>query len=279
MLPKYLSYSALNTYEDCPRAWYLSRVRKAEPKMTWFFPVGTTVHTAVEKHLAGEEFNVKDIFYDLVREQLKTDPDDVNWLSGGSVDEPAMRGKALAQAEACTENALKFLEELDVFAVEHKIEVMFPGCEVPVLMFIDILAEHKRHGPLIVDWKTGKSKPRSPLQLEVYKGGVILDRGMIESDLDIDFSPLKFNGWWGMVNPDTTAKTAKSRKVDLQAVDVAELGRRFQAAYEDMKAKKYKANPGYSCKWCTMAPNCAIESIGSPRANYYDKSSEDGIPF
>lgn len=34
-LPPYLSYSSLVQYEDCPRAWYLSKVRKAEPKQTW----------------------------------------------------------------------------------------------------------------------------------------------------------------------------------------------------------------------------------------------------
>lgn len=275
-LPEYLSYSSLVQYEDCPRAWYLGRVKRAEPRMTWFFPVGTAVHTAVELHLAGEDFSVKEIFYGLIAEQLKTDPDDVNWLAGGSAEEPAIRAKALAQAEACTENALKFLEDLDVFAVEHKIQVDFPGCEVPVLMYLDIVGEHKKHGPLIVDWKTGKTKPKSPLQLEVYKAGLMLE--------DRQWSGLKFlgpdfNGWWAMVNPNTTAKTARSRKVDLQSVDVSALGARFQAAYDGIKKTVYRANPGYNCKWCVQAPNCAVESLGSARSNYYDKSHEDGIPF
>lgn len=274
-LPEYLSYSALNTYEECPRAWYLSRLKRAEPKQTWFFPVGTAVHTAVEKHIAGEDFSVKEIFYGLIREQLKADPDDVNWLAGGSAEEPAIRSRALAQAEACTENAIKFLEDLDVFAVEHKIQVHFPGCEVPVLMYLDVVGEHKDHGPLIVDWKTGKTKPKSPLQLEVYKAGILLDY----RDWNGYRSPVEFDGWWGMVNPNTTAKTARSRKVDLQSVDVGALGARFQAAYDNMKRKLYRANPGYGCKWCVQAPNCNIESLGSERANYYDKSSEDGIPF
>lgn len=35
-LPKYLSYSAVNSYEECPRHWYLSYARKAEPRQTWF---------------------------------------------------------------------------------------------------------------------------------------------------------------------------------------------------------------------------------------------------
>ena len=268
-LPKYLSYSALNTYEECPRAWYLGRLKRAEPKQTWFFPVGTTVHTALEAHMAGEEFSIKEIFYGLVREQLKIDSDDVNWLAGGSKDDPSIRGKALAQAEACVENGIKFLEDMDVHHVEYEILVKFPGCEVPVKMFIDVLGEHKKYGPLIVDWKTGKTKPKSPLQLEVYRAGTLL------RDL-----PQYATGWWAMVNPLTTAKTARSRKIDLSSGEPAALGARFQRAYEDMKAKKYKAvHEPFKCTWCIQAPNCNVESLGSERAKFYDKSSEDGFPF
>ena len=90
---------------------------------------------------------------------------------------------------------------------------------------------------------------------------------------------IQYDGWWGMLNPLTTAKTARSYKVDLSGVDASALGARFQAAYDDMKRKLYKAMPGYGCKWCIQAPNCAVESLGSARSNYYDKSSEDGIPF
>lgn len=274
-VPEYLSYSSLVQYEDCPRAWYLGKVVKAEPKQTWFFPVGTTVHKCIEMHIAGEPFNVKSIFYGLIAEQLKIDPDDINWLSGGSVEDPTIRAKALAQAEACVEEAIKFLDDMTVFAVEHKIKVDFPGCEVPILMYIDIVGEHKKYGPSIVDWKTGKTKPKTPLQLEVYKAGLLLQGGVWNDYI----SPTEFNGWWGMVNPNTTAKTARSRKVNLQSVDVSALGARFQAAYDGMKKTIYRANPGYSCKWCIQAPNCNVESLGTARSNYYDKSSEDGIPF
>ncbi|QIA28845.1 hypothetical protein [Streptomyces phage JXY1] len=45
---------------------------------------------------------------------------------------------------------------------------MVAGCEVPVKAFIDIVGEHKKHGPVIVDWKSGKSKPKNNLQLETY---------------------------------------------------------------------------------------------------------------
>lgn len=273
-LPEYMSYSALSQYEECPRAWYLSRARKARARQTWFFPVGTTVHTAVEKHIAGEPFSVKEIFYGLVREQLKLDPDDVNWLAGGSAEEPSIRGKALAQAEACIENAIKFLDDFTVFEVEYDATGNLPGCEVPIKAYVDLIGEHKKYGYRIVDWKTGKTKPKSPLQLEVY--------GALINNTDHPFNEhagLHFDGWWEMVNPATTSKTARSRKVDLSGVDPEVIGRRFQAAYDDMKRKLYRANPGFNCKWCIMAPNCAVESLGSARSNYYDKSSEDGLPF
>lgn len=274
-LPPHLSYSALNTYEDCPRAWYLGRVKRAEARQTWFFPVGTTVHQCIEHHIAGEPFSVKEIFYALVREQLKIDPDDVNWLAGGSAEDPSIRGKALAQAEACVEEAVKFLEKFTVFEVEYDASGMLPGCEVPIKAYVDLIGEHEDFGYRIVDWKTGKSKPKSTLQLEVY--------GALINFTDHPFNEhasLQYDGYWGMVNPLSTSKTPRSRKVDLSGVDPEALGLRFQAAYDNMKRKLYKANPDtYKCKWCIQAPNCNVESLGSARAKFYDKSSEDGYPF
>jgi hypothetical protein len=269
---EHMSYSALSRYEECPRSFYLGRVVRAEEKQTWFFPLGTAVHMCVEDYLqTGDAPEFTDRFYPLIEKQLKIDPDDVNWLSGGSATDPVMRDKAVELGKRCVENAIKFLDDIDVWAVEADVTGMIDGCEVPIKAFVDIIGEHKKHGPAIVDWKSGKSKPKNNLQLETY--AVLLNNDQAKfQDRAVKYDV----GLWAMVNPD--APNARPVK-GLASVDASALGARYQAAYEAVKEKKWKANAGFHCRFCVMAPNCLVESPGTQRATYYDKSDEEGYPF
>lgn len=264
-----MSYSSLSRYEECPRSYYLGRIKNAEQKMTWFFPIGAAVHNMIEYYLTGKDEGngsfplAESFFYPLIEEQMKVDPVDVNWLSGGSATDPVIREKALDLVKRCFENAVAFLEDMDVWEVEYEATGMLPGCEVPIKAFVDLIGEHKRHGPAIVDWKTGKQKPKNNLQLETYKA--LLMPGF----------PILTTGLWAMLNPDA----AKARPVDLSSVDASALGARYQKAYEAIKGKQWKATHGFHCRFCTQAPNCLIESGPTKRALYYDRSEEDGYPF
>jgi hypothetical protein len=270
-----MSYSALSRYEECPRSYYLGRVKDAEEKQTWFFPIGSAVHNMVEYHLDPKNPATpvaEDFFYPLVREQMKIDPIDVNWLAGGSADAPVIRKRALDLVKRCFENALVFLEDIDVWEVEYDATGALPGCEVPIKAFI---GEHKKYGPVIVDWKTGKQKPKNNLQLETYSA--LLSQPSISGN-DHPFTEhgsLQFTGLWAMVNPDA----AKARPVDLSNVDASALGARYQAAYDSIKGKKWKANAGFHCRFCTQSPNCLVEAGPTERAKKYDRSEEDGYPF
>lgn len=276
---EHMSYSALSRYEECPRSFYLGRVKRAEEKQTWFFPLGTAVHQCVEDYLqTGDALSFEERFYPLIEAQLKIDPVDVNWLAGGSQDDPIIRDKAVELGKRCVDNAIKFLDDIEVWEVEYDASGMIAGCEVPVKSFIDIVGEHKKHGPVIVDWKSGKQKPKNNLQLETY--AVLLNTSTPLSGNDhpfTDHGSIKFDvGLWAMVNPD--APNARPVK-GLTEVDASALGARYQAAYEQIKKKVWKANAGFHCRFCTMAPNCLIESPGSRRAMYYDRSEKDGYPF
>lgn len=276
---EHMSYSALSRYEECPRSFYLGRVKRAEEKQTWFFPLGSAVHQCVEDYLqTGDVPEFTDIFYPLIEAQMKIDPVDVNWLAGGSPDDPVFRSKAVELGKRCVENAIKFLEDIDVWEVEYDASGMIAGCEVPVKAFIDIVGEHKKHGLSIVDWKSGKQKPKNNLQLETY--GVLLNTSTPLSGNDHPFTEhgsLKFDiGLWAMLNPD--APNARPVK-GLTEVDASALGARYQAAYEAVKAKKWTANAGFHCRFCVQAPNCLVESPGTRRARYYDRSEDEGFPF
>jgi len=261
----HMSFSALSRYEECPRSFYLGKVRHAEEKQTWFFPIGTAVHEMIENRILKTDVTpiAEEYFYPLIEDQMKIDPIDVNWLAGGPQDDPTIRAKAVDLVKRCFENALAFLDDIDVWEVEYDATGMLPGCEVPIKAFIDIIGEHKKHGPGIWDWKTGKQKPKTNLQLETYRALTLTT-----------FPNLKY-GHWAMLNPEA----AQARKVDLSSVDASALGARYQKAYEQVKEKIWKANAGFHCRFCTQAPNCLIQSPGTRRAAFYDKSEEDGYPF
>lgn len=269
---EHMSFSALSRYEECPRSFYLGRVKRAEEKQTWFFPLGSAVHESIEAYIeTGDVPQFEDLFYPMIEKQLLIDPIDVNWLAGGSRDDPIIRDKAVQLGKRCVENAVKYLEDIDVWEVEYDASGMIAGCEVPIKAFIDIVGEHKKHGPSIVDWKSGKTKPKTNLQLETYAVRLNSHQSKFQ-DRAVKFD----TGLWGMVNPD--APNARPVK-GLAEVDASALGARYQKAYEAVKAKKWQANHGYHCRFCVMAPNCLIESPGTQRATYYDKSDEEGYPF
>lgn len=265
-IPEHMSYSALSRYEECPRSYYLGRVADAPERQTWFFPMGSAVHLCVEDYLqTGDVPRFEDRFYPLVRQQMKLDPDDVNWLSAGSQDDPVIRAKAVELGKRCVESAIKFLEDMDVWHVEYDASGYLPECDVQIKAFVDLIGEHKKHGPSIVDWKSGKQKPKNNLQLETY-AALLSESGKLYGDV---------KGIWAMLNPDSS----KARPIDLSKVDAAALGRRYQAAYDAIKDRKWKANAGFHCRFCTQAPNCLIEAGPTERALLHDKSEEDGYPY
>ena len=152
----------------------MGRVVGAPQRPGWFTVVGSTVHEAIESLLentAWHGFNpdVTAIFYRRVREARLIEPDIEQWLAGGPQADPTVKEKALQLALDCYEKAGEFLQDIDVWEVEYDASGRLPGLEVPLKAYVDIIGEHKKHGPAIVDWKTGANKPKDNFQLETYR--------------------------------------------------------------------------------------------------------------
>jgi len=263
----YISYSQLNTYEQCPRQWYLGRVRKAREKQTWYMPMGTAVHTVLEAKLVNDEtLDFEEVFFALVREQRKIESDTSQWLAGGPKDAPYMREKVVEMGKDCIQNGLAFFKNFELEHVEYDISGDLPGLSVPIKGFADYTGKHKKHGKLCVDAKTSARKPKNNVQLETYCARYELMHGD------------RPNGYWLMLRTGAEPKTDKARYVDMSELDVEALGRRYQAAYEKMQNKEYPATSTF-CDFCSQKPNCLVQSGPTERAIYYDKSETDGIPF
>jgi RecB family exonuclease len=263
----HISYSQYNSYTSCPRSWYLSRLRGGEERQTWYIPIGTVTHEAVEARLKGEPFDITSRFYELVSNQMRIEPDLSKWLAGGPELAPITHDKALQRAVECFEKAAQELEAIEVWEVEYDASGSLPGLEVPIKAYIDIIGEHKKKGPIIWDWKTGSTKPGN-FQLETYAALLrVHPRFKVNNG---------FQGRYVMLSPTYTSTT---RHVDLSEVDPTEVGAKYQAVYDQMKAKIYRADAGFNCKFCFQAENCKANKGINPRTEYYDRSDEDGYPY
>ena len=271
---QHISFSQYSSYTQCPRAWYLGKVKHAEEKQTWYLPLGSAVHTSVEMFIAtGDVPSFESIFYPLIEKQMLIEPDLNKWMSGGSQSDPIVKDKAVQLGKDCVEKALTFLDDIDVWFVEYDASGNLPGLVVPIKAFVDVVGEHKKHGPSIVDWKTSASKPKDNFQLETYKA--LLDvKDVGELGRDFRLADIK-TGLWAMVRP----TASKARPVDLSKVDPAEVGAKYQAVYEAMNKKIYKTQQSFNCKFCFHQDNCLLVAGRTDRAKYYDKAHEEGLPF
>jgi len=268
----YISFSQYKTYTSCPRSWYLSKIRKAEEKQTWYIPIGSAVHDMIEFWLTewgtpdGSLPKAEDYFYPLIEKQMLIEPDTSKWLAGGPRADPVTGHKALTLVRECFSKALEELEDIDVWHVEYDASGRLPGLSVPIKAFIDIIGEHKKKGPVIWDWKTGSTKPDN-FQLITYKA-------LMTEGKDA-FAELKWHGRYVMLKPGS----ASTRYVDLSKVDPLEVGKKYQAVYDLMQDKKYQTNAGFNCRFCFNQENCLVNAGVTPRSKYYDRSADDGLPY
>ena len=269
----HISYSQYNSYVTCPRSWYLSKIKKAEEKQTWYMPIGTAVHRMIEDEIGGGVvMHAEDYFYPLISAQMQIEPDLSKWMAGGSVNAPVTEGLALQQVKDCFSRALEYLDEIDVWEVEYDASGRLPGLSVPVKAYPDIIGEHKKHGPVIPDWKTGSQKPKDNFQLETY-AALLRSAGYPNGS---QMTTESFKGLWLMLKPGAS----KARPIDLSGVDPLEVGKKYQKVYDQMQRKLYPTrHAGYKCKFCFNQDNCLLQAGPTERAKYYDRAYEDGVPF
>jgi len=265
MTLSHISLSQFKTYASCPRSWYLGKIRQAEELQTWYLPIGSAVHDMIEAHLEGgypaDEIKAEDYFYPLIEKQMLIEPDLSKWLAGGPKADPIVEEKALKRVSECFSKALEELEAIDVWEVEYEATGRLPGLSVPVKAFVDIIGEHRTKGPVILDWKTGSTKPDN-FQLITY--AALLDAT----------NPVVW-GRYVMLAPGS----ANTRYVDLSEVDPAEVGAKYQAVVDGIEGKHYEAKASFNCKFCFQQDNCMVNSGITKRTTYYDRSTEDGYPF
>lgn len=271
---KHISFSQHSAYSKCQRSWYLSKIVRAPERPAWYTIIGSSVHEMIEDWLnpdisftGRDSISAEKYFHPLVLKAMEREPDTDQWmhsLDGDGV--PLVKERALEFVKVAFDRALTFLEDIDVWEVEYDASGHLPGCEPEIKAFVDIIGEHKKQGPTILDWKSGKHK--DPFQLETYVA-LLMSNGHYDDDMD-------FKGYFAMLAP----WAPQSRYKDLSSVDPAAVGAKYQDTWEKMQARFYKTTHTEAiCGFCFQRDNCLLRSGDRARAEYYDRAEIDGFPF
>lgn len=138
-----LSYSSINLYLQCPRAWEYRYIKKPDTLTSCALPFGSAFHDAVETYLGAkaETDNVKpmaELWGDSwQREVEKRGTDRIEW------DKPqdyytGLGKKMLSAPDVVkTVDSIDILIENDVPAVEKRVVFNVPGVPIEILGYID----------------------------------------------------------------------------------------------------------------------------------------------
>ena len=155
---KHLSYSSVNLYLTCARAWKFRYIAKVQTPIAVALPFGSAFHDAIEAYLESSAFGKSDTVtvgdhfnvswkYHLERDQQidfgKETPESLRELGqrmlGSEVD---VSGDG--PNRKCR-NASVFLNDIvpqvidDKPTIEKKVTLSVPGVEVPIIGYIDLI--------------------------------------------------------------------------------------------------------------------------------------------
>jgi putative RecB family exonuclease len=271
MIPKHLSYSTLNQWERCPKAFQLQKIVGAPQKPAVYFAGGTAVHKATEALDGGVGTEPAQLFehyfYQEVASLMEANDglywDTSMWLMGGSKDNPETCDDWMTIGPKCVENWVAFRGDREML-IELDLTGMLPGCPVPIKAFADRVWQAKE-GVMIPDIKSGKSKPKDYFQLETYAALYFVQS---------DGGEAKEVGYF-------MAREGKFKSHKPQLLG-SQVGERYGQAYKEMqeaeKTGEYPARREFTCQWCPMQDSCLTYSGQTAHAKKWDPDFREGRP-
>jgi DNA helicase-2/ATP-dependent DNA helicase PcrA len=245
---KRVSYSQLNTYEDCPKKYKYSYILRVPSKPHASLSFGTSIHNTLKD------------FYSLHKDAMEgltgivEEPDkekllelyDSNWVSQG-YDSKAHEEKRRISGKKMLEEYYKNLYSLEQkpYSLEESFSVhLDDSVFVGKIDRIDVVDDSgKKVKVEIIDYKTGKVKNeaniKKDLQLPLYAL-------FAEEKLGLEVVGAKY----------IFVEHGEVVEVDVSEERKREAESRVKEIIEDIKDKDFSATPGYLCKYCDYNTVC-----------------------
>ena len=152
------SYTALNTYLQCPRKYAFRYVEHAPvERLGACFPFGRAFHAVLTtRALKGTEFTIsdaKDSFAEVFKAETEAVGPALTYKTDESFD--GCIGKAGDMLAVAFEN---WQDDYTVKSVAEPFSVTVPGVDKPLIGEFDLVVEDGRSDCCIVDWKTSSSR-------------------------------------------------------------------------------------------------------------------------
>lgn len=245
------SVSQVQSYEQCPYAYYLERVEKVWQRPAAWFPMGTAVHAAIEayeksgRQLPADEAKAvfRSSYIDETNKYMEDTPNLKFWSWSGRYDGPADIKRRFEIGQTQVEKYYDYVAQTpdDVIWIAPdgtpgiEIEFLEDFDGIPMRGFIDTVK-----ATAVEDAKTGTKVPTDPFQLKVYGMALKKRFGLVR----------RYGRYW-------LGKTGKASKLyDLDAVPDQEVYDRIRRVDTEINAGNFPATPGEHCRRCSVNTSC-----------------------
>lgn len=132
---EHLSYSSVNLYCTCSRAWYYKYIKQAPTRPTPSLVFGSAMHDTIEAIVRGAAETPTQLWTAAWSRQIADNPD-LDWQ--GEVPEALCNdGIRILNSDS----VIAGIRALRPTAIEQRVELAVPGVPVPVIGYIDLIED------------------------------------------------------------------------------------------------------------------------------------------
>lgn len=252
---EHLSYSSINSYLTCPRAWRYHYIDKVQTPTAPALIFGSAFHGTIEEHIKAETpvQSLTERWMGEWQRQLERSPE-VSW-DGDSAEKLANDGvRMFSDADVVAlVNGLRPLDEPN--SVERFVELNIPNVPIPVIGYIDMIEADG----IPCDFKTSKSswnqdKAMNEMQPVFYLAA--LNQAGYARNPELRFRHYVF--------VKTKKPQAQVWETQRQPGELFWLFGVIQDVYRGIEREVFPPNPGAwkcSAKWCEYWSICRGRSL------------------